>query len=97
MTHPSFALRFSSLADVELAVKEDEDRRAARTLDWISARLKHRAAKWIDELSGTAEPWWDELRKCVNGDFIPNRAEAWNHPAASMSLNISRFSVSLTF
>jgi len=28
--------------------------------------------------------WWEEVRKCVEGDWTPSRSEGWNHPVASM-------------
>lgn len=27
-------------------------------------------------------PWWDELRRCTEGDHVPSKTEGWNHPIA---------------
>jgi trafficking protein particle complex subunit 8 len=79
-----------------------------RTLDWMSARISARCARWVEDMekAETAEkersvqdgrdvvrtPWWDELRRCAEGECVPNRAEGWNHPSASMySLAINVF------
>ncbi|KZW02555.1 hypothetical protein EXIGLDRAFT_415091 [Exidia glandulosa HHB12029] len=84
----SFALRFSDLLEVEAACKEDEDSRAGRAIDWIGARIAKKAATWLgDDPSGprpkgNRTPWWDELRRCTEGDHAPSRTEGWNHPAA---------------
>ncbi|EJD55548.1 hypothetical protein AURDEDRAFT_155791 [Auricularia subglabra TFB-10046 SS5] len=84
----SFALRFSDLGEVEAACKEDEDARAGRTIDWIGGRIAKKAAQWLgDDPSGprpkgTRTLWWEELRRCAEGDYTPSRAEGWNHPAA---------------
>jgi hypothetical protein len=32
----------------------------------------------------TPTPWWDELKRCAEGDRVPSRTEGWNHPAAGM-------------
>lgn len=86
--HTSFALRFSDLQDVEDACREDEDQRAIRTIDWMTARISKRCAGWVqdvdaaDEKEGVRTPWWDELRRCAEGDFVPGKIEAWNHPVA---------------
>ncbi|KJA29295.1 hypothetical protein HYPSUDRAFT_176107 [Hypholoma sublateritium FD-334 SS-4] len=86
--HTSFHLRFSDLIEVEEACREDEEQRAIRTIDWMTARIGKRCAKWVQdvELSGDKEtlrtPWWDELRRCSEGDFVPSRTESWNHPVA---------------
>ncbi|KAA1467917.1 hypothetical protein DENSPDRAFT_856966 [Dentipellis sp. KUC8613] len=93
--HTSFALRFSDLGEIEAGCREDEEQRAARTIDWISARISARCSKWLEdwEKSGAAAaekerqaeartPWWDELKRCVEGDHVPSRAEGWNHPVA---------------
>lgn len=87
--HTSFALRFSDLAEIEHACNEDEDERAVRMLDWISARISKRCAKWvhdIERLGGDLDsprtPWWDELRRCAEGDHVPAKTEGWNHPVA---------------
>lgn len=31
---------------------------------------------------GARTPWWDELRRCAEGEATPNRFEGWNHPSA---------------
>ncbi|KAI0051657.1 hypothetical protein FA95DRAFT_1484733 [Auriscalpium vulgare] len=93
--HPTFALRFSDLVEIEEGCREDEEQRAARTLDWISARISRRCAKWVEDwerVGGAAveternanlrTPWWDEVRHCIEGDHIPSRIEGWNHPVA---------------
>ena len=93
----SFALRFSDLAEVEEGCREDEEQRAGRTIDWISARVSSRCAKWLDDWervdAAAAEndrahslktPWWNELRQCVEGEHIPSNSEGWNHPVAGV-------------
>ena len=85
--HASFALRFSDLREIEEACKEDEERRAMRTLDWIGGRINANCKAWVDEATksapGSKEPWWDELRRCAEGDNVPDKNECWNHPSAS--------------
>lgn len=91
--HATFALRFSDLSEIEEACREDEERRAARLIDWISARINKRCAKWVSEVEGqegnererdgSRTPWWDEVRRCAEGDHVPSRHEGWNHPVAS--------------
>ncbi|KAF9056514.1 ER-golgi trafficking TRAPP I complex 85 kDa subunit-domain-containing protein [Panaeolus papilionaceus] len=85
--HASFALRFSQLQEVEQACKEDDDQRASRTIDWITARISKRCARWVQEADrldkdAIRTPWWDELRRCSEGDVIPSKHEGWNHPVA---------------
>ncbi|KAJ3844312.1 ER-golgi trafficking TRAPP I complex 85 kDa subunit-domain-containing protein [Lentinula raphanica] len=86
--HKAFALRFSNLSEIEAACREDEEERAARTLDWIGARINSRSAQWVEDmekLAGkqpTRVPWWEELKRCVEGDHVPSKTETWNHPAA---------------
>ncbi|KZT05978.1 uncharacterized protein LAESUDRAFT_726547 [Laetiporus sulphureus 93-53] len=96
--HSSFGLRFSDLSEVEEATHEDEEQRAARTMDWIGARISHRAGPWVKTVEanltagadGTGKqsswkdktPWWEEVKRCVEGDHIPNSDEGWNHPVA---------------
>lgn len=86
--HTSFALRFSDLEEIETACKEDEEQRAGRTIDWIGERVHKRSAKWVEDMEkvedkeGPRTPWWDELRRCAEGDHIPSKAECWNHPTA---------------
>ena len=90
--HASFALRFSDLRAIEEACKEDDIRRAERTIDWITARINHRCAKWVQDMEQDGDkeivstPWWDELRRCVEGDFVPSKTEGWNHPVAGKYL-----------
>lgn len=89
--HTAFNLRFSDLQDVEEACREDDEQRAIRTIDWMTGRISSRCAKWVKEvdLLGDKEtlrtPWWDELRRCAEGDFVPSKTEGWNHPVARMS------------
>jgi hypothetical protein len=93
----SFALRFSDLAEIEEGCREDEEQRAGRTIDWISARVSSRCAKWLEDWerveAAAAEkdkgnnprtPWWNDLRHCVEGDHVPSKYEGWNHPVASV-------------
>ncbi|KAG6879746.1 hypothetical protein C0992_012066 [Termitomyces sp. T32_za158] len=86
--HPSFALRFSDLAEIEAACAEPEEERAVRTIDWIGARINRRCAKWVEDMPKSNDkdsyttPWWAELRRCIEGDHVPSRTEGWNHPVA---------------
>ncbi|KAJ7125714.1 ER-golgi trafficking TRAPP I complex 85 kDa subunit-domain-containing protein [Mycena crocata] len=86
--HSSFGLRFSSLDEIESACREDEEQRAERTLDWIGARISKRCTKWLEDMEKSGEkdpirtPWWDELKRCAEGDHVPSKAEGWNHPVA---------------
>ncbi|KZS95953.1 hypothetical protein SISNIDRAFT_451603 [Sistotremastrum niveocremeum HHB9708] len=86
--HQSFALRFSDLSIIEDACKEDEESRAGRTIDWIGSQISKKAETWVAEVHRRGEsnyarlPWWEEVRRCVEGDWIPNRSEGWNHPVA---------------
>ncbi|KAL4266576.1 ER-golgi trafficking TRAPP I complex 85 kDa subunit-domain-containing protein [Pleurotus pulmonarius] len=86
--HASFALRFSDLADIEAACKEDEAERAVRTIDWISARISKQCSKWVEDAealndaSNARTPWWDDMKRCAEGDHVPNRMEGWNHPVS---------------
>lgn len=87
--HSSFFLRFSDLKETEVACQEDEEQRAVRTIDWISGRINKRCSRWVEEIdkSGDQEdtlrtPWWDEVRRCVEGDHVPSKTEGWNHPVA---------------
>ncbi|KAJ7654956.1 ER-golgi trafficking TRAPP I complex 85 kDa subunit-domain-containing protein [Mycena polygramma] len=86
--HSSFGLRFSSLNEIESACREDEEQRAERTIDWIGARISHRCAKWLQDIEKLGDkepmrtPWWDELKRCAEGDHVPSKSEGWNHPVA---------------
>ncbi|KAF9517937.1 hypothetical protein BS47DRAFT_419756 [Hydnum rufescens UP504] len=81
--HANFNLRFSALSDVEAACREEEERRAGRTIDWIGSRIGQQAASWLeDPASRDQEKWWDDIKSCVQGDRTPVRSEGWNHPMA---------------
>ncbi|PPQ67072.1 hypothetical protein CVT25_005673 [Psilocybe cyanescens] len=86
--HTSFTLRFSDLQDVEDACREDDEQRAIRTIDWITARISKHCAKWVRDMEDSKDndsvqtPWWNELQRCAEGDFVPAKTEAWNHPVA---------------
>jgi hypothetical protein len=86
--HASFFLRFSDLKETEVACQEDEEQRAVRTIDWISARINKRCSRWVEEIDKLGDkeilrtPWWDEVRRCVEGDHVPSKTEGWNHPVA---------------
>ncbi|KAF8917701.1 ER-golgi trafficking TRAPP I complex 85 kDa subunit-domain-containing protein [Mucidula mucida] len=83
--HASFALRFSDLVEIENACQEDEEQRAVRTLDWIGERIGRRCAKWVEDIGDkdtTRTPWWDELKRCIEGSHTPSKTETWNHPVA---------------
>ncbi|KAI0348507.1 hypothetical protein BDW22DRAFT_1350734 [Trametopsis cervina] len=92
VAHPSFSLRFSDIAEVESAVHEDEEQRAGRTLDWIGSRVAAQGARWVEMVESSSTrpedpwrhrtPWWDEVKRCVQGDNVPNRVEGWNHPVS---------------
>ena len=88
--HPCFYLRFSDLRETELDCQEDEEQRAVRTIDWISARINKRCTRWVEEIDKLGDeenlrtPWWDEVKKCVEGDYVPSKTEGWNHPVAGM-------------
>lgn len=100
--HTSFALRFSELSDVESALHEDEEQRAGRTLDWIGARVAARSAHWVDlaerkiGMSRTT-PWWEEVKRCIEGEYTPNRFEGWNHPVASTQSKLSKICLLLMY
>ncbi|KAG5647602.1 hypothetical protein DXG03_008955 [Asterophora parasitica] len=84
----AIAARFSDLVEIETACREDEEQRAVRTIDWIGARINKRCAKWTEDLEKLGDkdshrtPWWDELRRCTDGDHVPSKTEGWNHPVA---------------
>lgn len=86
--HASFGLRFSDLQEVENACREDDEERAIRTIDWMTSRINERCSNWVHDIESQGEkepartPWWDELRRCAEGDFVPSKTEGWNHPVA---------------
>ncbi|KAI0788537.1 ER-golgi trafficking TRAPP I complex 85 kDa subunit-domain-containing protein [Abortiporus biennis] len=87
--HQSFALRFSDFVDIETNIHEDEEQRAMRTIEWVSSRVGARCAKWVDLVESSGDgywkermPWWDEMKRCIEGDHVPNKHEGWNHPVA---------------
>lgn len=94
--HSSFALRFSNLHEVEEACLEPDEQRAVRSLDWITSRINKRCEKWVHDMEEWGErellkvpeedrlrtPWWDELRRCAEGDIVPSKFEGWNHPVS---------------
>lgn len=102
--HESFALRFSDLQEIEVACREDEEQRAGRAIDWISARVSRRCAKWVDDWEHAGAPvaekeadmkyrtpWWEELKRCVQGDHVPSTIEGWNHPVSgAFNLGLTR-------
>ena len=88
--HSSFSLRFSDLREIEVACREDEDQRAVRMLDWIGDRVNKHCTKWVHDFESSPEkenfrtPWWDDLRRCAEGEHVPSKTEGWNHPVAGM-------------
>lgn len=64
-------------------------------MDWMGARISTRCAKWVEMMENQAAaggmenmwkdrtPWWEEVKKCVEGDHVPNSVEGWNHPVSS--------------
>ncbi|KAI0652274.1 ER-golgi trafficking TRAPP I complex 85 kDa subunit-domain-containing protein [Trametes meyenii] len=91
--HASFALRFSDVVDIENAVHEDEEQRAGRMMDWMGSRISQRCQRWVDMLETHARegggkmwrdrtPWWEEVKRCVEGDHVPSSSEGWNHPVS---------------
>ncbi|KAK2461653.1 hypothetical protein APHAL10511_006116 [Amanita phalloides] len=84
--HTSFSLRFSDLQEIESACREDEDQRAVRTLDWIGDRVNKHCAKWVEDIEISSDqdtfktPWWNDLRRCAEGEHVPSKTEGWNHP-----------------
>lgn len=97
--HASFALRFSDLTEIEVACREDEEQRAVRTIDWIGARINKRCSKWVEDLEKHGDkgvlrpPWWDELRRCAEGDHVPSKSEGWNHPVAGVCVFFLKISI----
>ena len=54
----------------------------------MSSRVSEKAAKWVEIMDrtkseGVTTPWWEELKKCTEGNVVPSRNEGWNHPVAS--------------
>ncbi|KAI0830719.1 ER-golgi trafficking TRAPP I complex 85 kDa subunit-domain-containing protein [Trametes gibbosa] len=95
--HASFALRFSDVVEIENAVHEDEEQRAGRMLDWMGSRISERCERWVDMLESAASgggskmwrdrtPWWEEVKRCVEGDYVPSSSEGWNHPVSLISV-----------
>ncbi|TEB39007.1 hypothetical protein FA13DRAFT_1724958 [Coprinellus micaceus] len=96
--HSSFALRFSDLHEVEDACREPDEQRAVRSLDWMTSRINKRCEEWVRDMEERGErellkvaeedrlrtPWWDELRRCAEGDFVPDKVEGWNHPISAI-------------
>ena len=82
----------ANLVETEQATHEDEEQRADRTLDWIGSRIASRSSQWVDAVENgigkpdnvwrDRTPWWEEVKRCIEGDLIPNRLEGWNHPIA---------------
>lgn len=103
----SFALRFSDLEDIEVAIHEDEEQRAERTMDWIGSRVQIRCASWVELFEKQSSlvpsegpwkdrtPWWEEVKRCVESDHVPNRFEGWNHPVASSYLSFNELDTML--
>lgn len=85
------------MSEIEAACREDEEERAVRTLDWIGLRINSRSAQWVDDMDkmagkqSTRVPWWEELKRCVEGDYVPSKTETWNHPIASPSFMSAAF------
>lgn len=64
-------------------------------MDWIGNRVQPRCTAWVEmvEVQAASEkpegpwmdhtPWWEEVKRCVESDHVPNRSEGWNHPIAS--------------
>lgn len=56
----------------------------------MSARLGKRSARWVEEIDKLSEesgtftrtPWWDELKRCSEGNIAPLKSEGWNHPVS---------------
>jgi trafficking protein particle complex subunit 8 len=89
VSHSSFNLRFSDLVEIEEACKEDEEERASRTIDWMGSCISQKSVKWVEimdkaQSEGFTTPWWEELKKCSEGNHVPSRDEYWNHPVASL-------------
>lgn len=93
VSHQAFHLRFSDLDQIAQACREDEETRSSRFIDWIGSRIARRAGKWVEDIhqfqqqNGSQHihsptPWWAELRRCVEGEWVPSRSEGWNHPVA---------------
>ena len=62
----------------------------------MTSRINKRCEKWVQDMEERGErellkvaeedrlrtPWWDELRRCAEGDFVPDKVEGWNHPVS---------------
>ena len=63
-----------------------------RNVVWEKSR-----GHWVDEVTNMEEqskisgqqqvvvgptPWWNQVRRCIEGDYTPVRTEGWNHPTA---------------
>lgn len=67
--HPTFHLRFSDLTAIERACAEDAERRALRTLDWITARIQRRCAAWVADVEAPKQqPKRDAPSSVQGGD-----------------------------
>ncbi|KAF5385469.1 hypothetical protein D9757_005398 [Collybiopsis confluens] len=88
VSHKAFSLRISDLNEIELACREDEEQRAVRMVDWIGSRIGARCAQWVEDMEKQEGkqperlPWWEDLKRCLEGDHTPSKTETWNHPAA---------------
>ncbi len=61
-------------------------------MDWIGSRISQRCERWMDMLETdtkeggkmwrTRTPWWEEVKRCVDGDHVPSSVEGWNHPVS---------------
>jgi trafficking protein particle complex subunit 8 len=41
-------------------------------------------------------PWWEDLRRCVEGEWTPSRWEGWNHPVAGELIGFPQVSWAVT-
>ncbi|KAH9897998.1 ER-golgi trafficking TRAPP I complex 85 kDa subunit-domain-containing protein [Cubamyces lactineus] len=90
--HELFFVRFSDVLDIENAVHEDEEQRAGRMMDWMGSRISQRCERWMETLDAVDDkgrkvwrnstPWWEEVKRCVEGDHVPSSTEGWNHPVS---------------
>ncbi len=62
----------------------------------MGSRISQRCQKWVDMLESPTgpdggkmwrdrTPWWEEVKRCVEGDHVPSSAEGWNHPVSRTS------------